>query len=65
METQEESINYLLYLNYISQWTTQVESKLNHAYNTLQQFTNIIITAREKKVRPALITNNQRQQIAT
>lgn len=50
MHTQEIGINGLLYGNSIRQWAAHEEAKLD----TLLQFVNIVINAREKKVHPAL-----------
>lgn len=63
MQTQEGSLNVLQYLNYIRQWTAHVEAKLDHLLDTQTQFTKIIINIREKKVQPAVITDNQLQEI--
>lgn len=65
LQNQEKSISDLLYLDYIKQWTAHVKVNLDHLLDILLQFSKIIENARERKVHPAPITNNQLQEIIT
>ena len=60
---QENVWNYEIYYRYLRQWSAKVEAKYDHLFETLMQITDIILNAREKKVHPMLINNNQLQEI--
>ena len=60
---QEKVWNYELYYRFLRQWSAKVEAKYDHLFETLLQITDIILNAREKRVHPMLITNNQLQEI--
>ena len=60
---QEKVWNYELYYRFLRQWSAKVEAKYDHLFETLLQITYIILNAREKRVHPMLITNNQLQEI--
>lgn len=65
LNTLTETLNKKQYYAYLAQWTQTLESKLDHFIHATQEIIKIILSAREGKLHPTLLSNKQLQDIKT